>query len=149
MIKADDLYTLIWMSRPLMQAAETLAEQGLAGTGLTVRTRAVLEILHKHGDASVPQIADRLDIKRQYVQLMINDTLAEGLTEQRPNSRHKRSSLIALTPRGAELIERVIAREHATVEALGEPFDTADIATALDVIQRVTSALKNRSREQQ
>ena len=45
MINAKQLYKLIWMSRPLMQSAEAAVERGLEGIGLTVRTRAVLEVL--------------------------------------------------------------------------------------------------------
>ncbi len=56
----NQLYRLIWLSRPLMQNAETLVEQNLQGTGLTVRTRPVLEILVTNGPASVPELAEKL-----------------------------------------------------------------------------------------
>ena len=68
MNKTDQLYQLVWVSRPLMQAAEAAVEQGLEGTGLTVRMRAVLEMLHRQGDLTVPDIAQKLEIQRQYVQ---------------------------------------------------------------------------------
>ena len=69
-MKSEKLYQLVWMSRPLMQAAETCVENGLAGTDITVRMRAVLEMLRAQGNLSVPEIAAKLDIKRQYVQLL-------------------------------------------------------------------------------
>ena len=56
-MKTQELYQLVWMSRPLMQAAEACVESGLAGTDLTVRMRAVLEILRAGGDLAVPEIA--------------------------------------------------------------------------------------------
>jgi DNA-binding MarR family transcriptional regulator len=68
-----------------MQAANACVEAGLEGTELTVRMRAVLEILRRHGDQTVPDIAARLEIKRQYVQLMVNEVLAGGFVEQRAN----------------------------------------------------------------
>lgn len=148
MNKYDQLYRLIWMSRPLMQAAEARVERGLDGTGLTVRMRAVLEILHAHGSASVPEIAMKLEIKRQYVQLMVNETLAEGLTVGRTNPRHKRSTMIALTAKGQSVIEGVVMREKRLVEQLGADIDPSDIATALQVVVMLLEKLKGDGEEQ-
>ncbi len=148
MKKSEQLYRLIWMSRPLMQAAEARVERGLDGTGLTVRMRAVLEILHAHGSATVPDIAMKLEIKRQYVQLMVNETLAEGMTISRPNPRHKKSTLIALTEKGSRLIEEVVAREKRLVELMGAEIDAADVATALEVVTTLITKLKSPEGEQ-
>ena len=141
-MKAKDLHHLVWMSRPLMQAAEDCVEAGLNGTDLTVRMRAVLEILRRHGDQTVPDIATRLEIQRQYVQVMVNETLSGGFVEQRANPRHKRSPLLSLTDRGKSLIDDIIARELALMQEIGADLKEADIATALDVVLAVTARLK-------
>ncbi|WP_240705200.1 MarR family winged helix-turn-helix transcriptional regulator [Pacificoceanicola onchidii] len=141
-MKAEHLHRLVWMSRPLMQAAEACVEAGLAGTGLTVRMRAVLEILHQSGEQTVPEIAARLEIKRQYVQVMCNETLASGFVEQRPNPRHKRSPFLALTDQGRSLIEQIISKELALMAELGADLDSQDIARALDVVCAVTDRLR-------
>ncbi|QLF69850.1 MarR family transcriptional regulator [Peteryoungia desertarenae] len=148
MRKIEQLYRLIWLSRPLMQAAEACVERGLDGTSLTVRMRAILEILSAHGSATVPDLAMRLEIKRQYVQLMVNETLAEGLTVARPNPRHKRSTLIALTPKGQGLIEEVVAREKRLLEQMGTDMDERDIVTALKLVETLIGKLKTHSGEQ-
>lgn len=145
MEKVDRLYHLVWMSRPLMQVAELAVEQGLEGSGLTVRMRAVLEVLRENGALPVPEIARHLQIQRQYVQVMVNETLAEGLTEQRPNPRHKRSPLLALTDKGQALIEGAVARERVLLEAIGDGFEEQEIATALDVVRRLTERLKGKT----
>lgn len=145
MNETDKLYRLIWMSRPLMQAAEAAVEQGLDGTGLTVRTRAVLEILLAHDAATVPDIAQHLEIKRQYVQVMVNETLAENLTCKRDNPRHKRSTIIALTDKGRALIEDVVQREKALVASLAAELDAGDIKTALKIVETLIDKLKTKS----
>lgn len=145
MIETDKLYRLIWMSRPLMQAAEAAVEQGLDGTGLTVRTRAVLEILLAHNEATVPDIAQHLDIKRQYVQVMVNETLAENLTCKRDNPRHKRSTIIALTDKGRVLIEDVVRREKALVRSLATELDAAEVDTALRTVNTLIDKLKTQA----
>lgn len=142
-MKAEHLHDLVWLSRPLMQAAEACVEAGLAGTGLTVRMRAVLEILRRHGDQTVPDLAARLEIKRQYVQVMVNETLAGGFVAQRANPRHKRSPLLALTGRGRALIDDIIAREIAVMQDIGADLNEDEITTALNVVRAVTGKLKD------
>ncbi|MFI0474714.1 MarR family winged helix-turn-helix transcriptional regulator [Paracoccus jiaweipingae] len=128
-----------------MQAAEARVDAGLAGTGLTVRMRAVLEILHQYGDQTVPEIAARLDIKRQYVQIMCNETLASGFVGQRANPRHKRSPILALTDHGRTLIEDIISREMTLMDDIGATLSSQDIATALRVVMTVMDRLKNQT----
>ncbi len=146
-MKANHLHKLVWMSRPLMQAAEACVEAGLAETSLTVRMRAVLEILHQHGDQTVPDIAVRLEIKRQYVQVMANETLAAGLVEHRANPRHKRSPVLALTKQGRALIEGIIASEIRLMDEVGKGLSDAEVSTALEVVRLVTQNLKTLAKD--
>ena len=146
-MKAEQLHQLIWMSRPLMQAAESCVENGLTGTNLTVRMRAVLEILHKYGEQTVPELAARLEIQRQYVQIMCNETLTSGFIEQRPNPRHKRSPILTLTNQGSALIEDILSKEMQIMQEMSEDLSTEDIATALKVILSVVDGLKKRTGE--
>lgn len=144
-MKEQQLHQLIWMSRPLMQAAEACVEAGLVGTNLTVRMRAVLEMLDKYGEQTVPEIAARLEIKRQYVQIMCNETLASGLVEQRPNPRHKRSPVLALTDHGRTLIEEIISNEMKLMEKIGVNLSYEDISAALEVVLTVADRLKTQA----
>lgn len=146
-MKEDQLHQLIWMSRPLMQAAEACVEAGLVGTNLTVRMRAVLEMLDKYGEQTVPEIAARLEIKRQYVQVMCNETFASGLVVQRPNPRHKRSPILALTDHGRTLIEEIISNEMKLMEKVGANLSSEDISTALEVVLAVADRLKTQAGE--
>ena len=146
-MNADHLHQFVWMSRPLMQAAEICVEAGLVGTRLTVRMRAVLEILQKHGAQTVPEIAAKLEIKRQYVQVMCNETLASGLVEQRANPRHKRSPILALTAHGRTLIEEIVSKELKIMEEVGADLSHEDILTAREIVLSVTEALINRAGE--
>ncbi|MCD2365507.1 MarR family winged helix-turn-helix transcriptional regulator [Sulfitobacter mediterraneus] len=130
-----------------MQAAEAAVERGLEGSGLTVRMRAVLEILADGGAATVPDVAQRLEIKRQYVQLMINDTHAAGFTEAVPNPRHQRSKLIALTEAGQRLITQVMQREKELLQTIGSDLPEDELAITLRTMQRLIARLKSRTEE--
>ncbi|WP_238936031.1 MarR family winged helix-turn-helix transcriptional regulator [Sulfitobacter mediterraneus] len=130
-----------------MQAAEAAVERGLEGSGLTVRMRAVLEILADGGAATVPDVAQRLEIKRQYVQLMINDTHAAGFTEAVPNPRHQRSKLIALTEAGQRLITQVMEREKELLQTIGSDLPEDELAITLKTMQRLIARLKSNTEE--
>jgi DNA-binding MarR family transcriptional regulator len=147
-MNAKPLYDLVWASRPLMQAAEACVERGLVDTALTVRMRAVLEMLLAHGELAVPDIAEKLEIKRQYVQLMVNETLASGFTTQRPNPRHKRSPLLALTDQGRAVIEGIMQKEMDVMKDIAADFKDEDVSTALRVVQAVVTKLKAKAEEQ-
>jgi len=142
---AEQVYRLVWMSRPLMQAAEACVVQGLSGTGLTVRMRAVLEVLAADGDLTVPDLARRLEIQRQYVQIMVNETTESGLTFYKPNPRHKTSALVALTDAGASVIAGVIDREKQLLSSITAGIDGAEVRTALRVMSTLIDALKQQT----
>ncbi|MCR9085402.1 MAG: MarR family winged helix-turn-helix transcriptional regulator [Rhodobacteraceae bacterium] len=138
---AESLYHLVWSSRPLMQRAEALVDRHLAGTGLTVRMRAVLEILERDGDLTVPDLGHRLEIQRQYVQVMVNEVIAVGYARKRNNPRHKSSPLISLSAAGNDLIRGVLARERAVVARMAKALDPGDVETAMAVVSRLLDLL--------
>jgi DNA-binding MarR family transcriptional regulator len=134
------LYELIWNTRPLLQHIERAVQRGLEGTDLTVRMRAVMEILDRDGAQPVPALARALDIKRQYVQIMVDETTAAGMTDRHKNSAHSRSPLIALTPVGDALIRRVRQEEDSRVSALMKGLKESEVLVALQVQRRLLDA---------
>jgi DNA-binding MarR family transcriptional regulator len=134
------LYELIWNTRPLLQRIERAVQRGLEGTDLTVRMRAVMEILGRDGAQTVPALARALEIKRQYVQIMVDETTAAGMTERRKNSAHSRSPLIALTPVGDALIRRVRREEDSRISALMKGLKEDEVVIALQVQMRLLDA---------
>ena len=131
------LYELIWNTRPLLQHIERAVERGLGGSGLTVRMRAVMEILGRDGAHTVPALARSLEIKRQYVQIMVDETTAAGMTERRKNTAHSRSPLIALTPTGVALIGRVRREEDSRIRVLMKELKESEVVVALQVQKRL------------
>lgn len=137
MSKAAALYQLVWLSRPLHQEVEQAVESLLSETPVTVRMRAVLEALEEKGASSVPEVARALLIKRQYVQLMMNEVVAAGYGVREENPGHKRSPKFALTEAGGALIFQVRAKEQKTLQSMAGQFTKAEIATALKVTRAV------------
>ncbi len=146
MNKETLLADFLWLSRPLMQQVEQTIETGLKGSGLSVRTRSVLELLVRDGSMTIPDLAHHLDIKRQYARVLISETNLAGLTEKRENPRHRRSFLVVLTAAGADLITEIQTREAAMLTELASRLSPQDIDTALSVAQHCYSALRQRNR---
>ena len=102
--------------------------------------RSILRILKEAGPSTVPQIARVRSTSRQNVQVIINRLSAEGRVELRSNPSHKRSKLVALTPRGKQWLE---AFNNAAAVALPERMriPAAEIQAAGQVLLRLRRAL--------
>jgi DNA-binding MarR family transcriptional regulator len=139
------LYEGIRLVRPLHRHVYRLVEQSLAAEGVTVAMRAVLERLHERGAAPVPAVARDLALPRQVVQRLADALAERGLVARAPNPAHRRSTLQRLTPTGAALIARVLAREAEQLRTLAAPLSAADIATFHDVMAYLTAEIARRA----
>jgi len=139
------LYEVLRQVRPLLLNSARAVEAALRPAGLSVGMRAVLEILAEHGAAPVPTIGDRLDLARQGVQRHVNDLLALGYVESRPNPAHRRSVLIALTPTGAEVIDRVRADELRQLAGLARDCTREEITTAAKVLRSLNRDVRRQA----
>ena len=111
-------YEVTWLIRRLFRAMAQLADGYLRAHGLAAADRAVLEFLYRDGMLSVPEIAARYQVSRQHIQVTVNSLLEDGFLESRPNPRHKRSPLFALTPVGRELFRKIRAAESELLDTL-------------------------------
>jgi DNA-binding MarR family transcriptional regulator len=138
------LYDVLRHVRPLVLNSARVVEAALRPEGLSVGTRAVLEVLAEHGPATVPAIGDRLDLARQGVQRHVNDLLKRGYVESRPNPAHRRSVLIALTGGGTEVIGRIRDAELRELATLAPECTEQEIATAAKVLAALSRDVRRR-----
>ncbi|WP_166418868.1 MarR family winged helix-turn-helix transcriptional regulator [Cochlodiniinecator piscidefendens] len=140
--KSDLLYELAWLSRPLHQEIEAAVSAMLAETTVTVRMRSVLEQLSKLGPSTVPQIAKALDIKRQYVQIMMNEVEAVGMVERSENPAHKRSTLFHLSESGAAIIRQIRDAEGKIIESFGRNLTLDEVERAHHVMEHLLTSFR-------
>jgi DNA-binding MarR family transcriptional regulator len=69
---------------------------------LPAAERAVLDIVHRFGAVTVPQIARERATSRQNIQILVDRLRAEGRVELVSNPSHKRSALVQLTEAGKQ-----------------------------------------------
>lgn len=126
---------------PLYRRVARAVERDAPADGVSIGVRAVLERLLHGGSATVPAISGDLELSRQFVQRMVNEAAADGLVEPRPNPAHKRSSLIAMTPRGQARIEAVTARERAVLRGIDGELTEEDVARCLKVLRAMQALM--------
>ena len=89
-----------------------------ADEGFTASHRGVLESLAGQGPQTVPALARARPVARQHIQVLVNDLVALGLAETRPNPAHKRSPLVDLTAAGRRRFDAIRRAESQALESL-------------------------------
>lgn len=120
-------YEVTWLVRRLFRALAQLANTSLQAHGLSAADRAVLEFLYPDTALSVPEIAARYQVSRQHIQVTVNTLVEDGFLESRPNPRHKRSPLFALTRVGHELFNKIRAAESEMLDDWFANIPTHDV----------------------
>ncbi len=122
---------------PLYHKVFRKVEQETPVDGVSVGVRAVLDLLDRHGPLTVPRMSRAQALSRQFVQRMVNDAVARGFAESRPNPAHRRSPLIALTPAGAEAVAAVTAHERTLLRQVDGDLTHEDVDACLKVLGRM------------
>jgi len=115
-----ECYRITWLIRRIFRAMGTDANERLHALGISAADRAVMEFLHPDQALSVPDIATRYNVSRQHVQVTVNALIGHRLVQKKPNPKHKRSPLIALTDAGRRLFADIREQD---LERLAGLFD--------------------------
>ena len=91
---------------------------------------------------SAPQIADAMGVTRQGVQKQLNRMLDEGLFEIRPNPRHERSPLYALTETGLSAYGNAMRLHQQWVDALVDGIARKELEAVLPALQQIYARLE-------
>lgn len=129
-----DLHDLFLEVFALQAALAAVVDRVHADAGLSTSQHKVIRTLRDAGDATVPDIALRLGVSRQFVQKVCNDLSTRGLVDFSTNPRHKRSSLVSLTAAGSDTFETARRREDALIERLLPHIDAERAAGARDLL---------------
>ncbi len=135
------LVLLVEAVRAASQRMQAVTDRTNRDFGLQAPLRGVLDILQRDGPQAVPAMARTAGVSRQHVQQCVDRLAERNLVTARPNPAHRRSSLIALTPDGAQLMGDIARHEKAILETLEAGLRDAPVEAALAVLKRFTAAL--------
>jgi DNA-binding MarR family transcriptional regulator len=139
--KQERLYKAIKLLRPVHLNVNRTLEKMLAGTGITVAERAVLELLCDE-PLTVPEAARRLSMKRQFVQRIVAGLIKKDLVEKKPNPEHLRAYFCLPTPAGRDLFNIVHQRELDMLHAVLGDINQTEVVVALRVMTRIDAAFE-------
>jgi len=135
------LNELIVATRTLADSLKDTARHLHGQMELSVPARAVMLELRKSGPLTVPELARRRGVSRQFIQVTVNPLLADGTLETRANPAHQRSKLVALSDRGTEKIKQVMRREGALLQELAPDLAPDEIRQATATLTQLQQLL--------
>lgn len=104
--------------------------------------RAVLEHLFQNGATTVPDIARARGVTRQHIQTLVNELIELGTVRLADNPAHKRSSLVELSQKGKQMIQRMKARENRFFADVRGSVAAGDVRRATRTLRLLRLALK-------
>ena len=116
-------------------------------SGIPVGVRAVLDLLRGHEAMTVPRIADVLGLSRQFVQRCVNDAEAGGWVRLRPNPAHHRSSLVAITDLGRDLVGGIRAGEAQSLGPVAAAMSHDDVAACVRILRQLLEVVRAQPRD--
>jgi DNA-binding MarR family transcriptional regulator len=111
-----------------------------AGSELSPSLTAALATIERHGPMTPSELAARERIQRPTVTRLLDRLAAAGLVTRTPDPADGRSSLVAATPAGRELIEAMRTRKTAYLARRLETLDADERATlerAAQILEKV------------
>lgn len=112
-----------------------------ASIGLGSGMRGLLISLERNGPTSVSKLAAMRPVSRQFVQRLVDDLLQGDWVEALPNPQHKRSPLIALTPKGRSAIKTMLTAEEPYLSALAEGLAPADLVATARALRMIVDRI--------
>ncbi len=100
----------------------------MAGTGVTVGQRAILEVLLTQKQLTAPELTKQLQVTRQFVGRELKALLDKGFVETKPNPKHLNSSFYSLNAQSRDIITDIRTQETERIRGFALQFTPAEIA---------------------
>jgi DNA-binding MarR family transcriptional regulator len=142
--KLEALDEVIEETRLFFHCLRAVAEEMHERGELTAGLRGILQLLHRFGPRTVPQMARSRSVARQHVQVLVNRLQDLGYVELRDNPEHKRSSLVALTTDGREVFEAMKRREESLMARLQMEASEEGLRRSADVLRSLRESMESR-----
>lgn len=138
----QELDALIRAVRACFQSLRALGDSLHEDIGVTAAMRAVMEHLFEEAPETVPQIAQAKTVSRQHIQQLVDALVAAELAELFANPAHKRSPLVALTPKGMTVFEAMRRREKAVLRVLAHSIGAGEAKAAHETLAALRTTIQ-------
>jgi DNA-binding MarR family transcriptional regulator len=134
------LMDLIWLT---LRAGFKLRAFGRRAGFISARggVWGLLRSLKDHGPQAVPALARMRPVSRQHIQTLADAMAADGLVAFKANPAHKRSQLVAMTPKGEQVYEALARKLAAISDDLAGDMDARKIGIAAQSLNLLAAKL--------
>ncbi len=111
--------------------------------GLTYARVRLLGALHCNGSQIMTSISDELGVTRRNVTALVDALEDEGLVRRRPHPTDRRATVIELTDRGVETVDRMYDEHRAAVAELFVVLSSEDQGELVRLLGTLREALRS------
>lgn len=125
----------------LQRAVRCVAAATLYGEGTSAALHVVLRLIAE-GECRATRLAQRLGVGAPVLSRQIAELVEQGLVVRRKDPADGRAQLVALTPSGADKLQRLEGRRSAVFQKSLRDWNEDDAVSARKALQRLTESLK-------
>ncbi len=134
MIEAAQLWTVLAKSH---RAVRLLVERSVAAAGLCLSDFAALEALLHKGPLTISQIQAKVLLASGSMTATVDRLEDKGLIVRNTTSEDRRARVVALTPKGRDLIEQVFAKHSADLDQLIAVLDAGERRQLYELLKKL------------
>lgn len=114
----------------------------LQGGGMTYARMRLLGALHCNGPQIMSSISNELGVTRRNVTALVDALEEEGLVRRKPHPTDRRATVIEMTDRGKETMDRIYDEHRAAVAELFTGLDEDDRRRLTRMLGSLREALR-------
>ncbi|MGM0450125.1 MAG: MarR family transcriptional regulator [Pseudomonadota bacterium] len=127
-----------------------LLDERLKDLGVTQARWSTMVALHRGGEGVTQrELAELMSIENPTLVRLLDNLESQQLIERRPCERDRRARRLHLTERGESFIKKLDERAEGLREQLLSGIGEDELATCLDVFERILANAENESTDQQ
>jgi MarR family 2-MHQ and catechol resistance regulon transcriptional repressor len=134
-IQTTDHVWLVMMKA--MRALTRYAAAGIEETGLGLSDFAVLEVLLHKGPLPVNTIGPTVNLTPGSISIAVDRLVAKGLVSRVESTEDRRVRIVALTPRGKDLIASAFRKHSGQMKRVFSELSPEEIRALEDALKKV------------
>jgi MarR family 2-MHQ and catechol resistance regulon transcriptional repressor len=107
---------------------------------LTMNQFQVLEVLYHRGDLSIGAVTKLTMGTPGNITVVVRNLKRDGFISSIPNSKDKRSSIISITQKGKDIIEKLFPNHAKNLESYFGALDSDELDTLFNLLRKLHKA---------
>ena len=126
---------------------ETLQTQLLSGDlkGYTLRQLYYIELINKHENISVSELAKMLDVKKSTISIAINQLINRDIVTKIQSTNDKRFYFLQLTPQGKDIMKIHMKVHNDAIKQILKILNQKEVEYFIKTVNKITHPNKKRA----